>query len=51
MPNFEIDPGVVDSLLRGLCPGCRGDRAFTRRTDGLTEQFRKDLAAVLREAS
>jgi hypothetical protein len=65
MPSFELDPREVHRFVRpmaprqelvyrlavrGLCLRCRGDRAFTRRTDALTEQFRKDLAAVLREA-
>jgi hypothetical protein len=64
-PSFELDPREVEEFVRplperqqlvyrlavrGLCACCRGDRAFTKRTDALIEQFRKGLPAVLREA-
>jgi hypothetical protein len=64
--SFELDPREVEDFIRpmparqqlvyrlavrGLCPRCRGDRVFTKRTDALIEQFRKDLPAVLKEAN
>jgi hypothetical protein len=66
MPSFELDPRKAERFvrgmpsrqelvyrlaIRGLCERCRGDRAFTKRTDVLIEQFRKDLPVVLREAN
>jgi hypothetical protein len=66
MPSFELDPREVEAFIRplparqqlvyrlavrGLCPRCRGDRVFTKRTDALTARFKDDLAAVLREAA
>jgi hypothetical protein len=66
MPSFELDPREVEAFIRplparqqlvyrlavrGLCPCCRGDRVFTKRTDALTARFKDDLAAVLREAA
>jgi len=65
MSDFELDPREVEEFIRplparqqlvyrlavrGLCARCRGDRQFRRRTDALTEQFRKELSAVLKEA-
>jgi hypothetical protein len=64
-PSFELDPREAEDFIRplparqqlvyrlavrGLCRRCRSDRRFTRRTDALIEQFRKDLSAVLKEA-
>jgi len=66
MLSLDLDPGEVTVLLRGLPPRqelvyrlairglsarCRGDRVFTRRTDALAEQYRKDLPALLKEAA
>jgi hypothetical protein len=65
-PSFELDPREVENFvrplparqrlvyrlaIRGLCPRCRGDRQFNQHTNALTEQFRRDLPAVLREAN
>jgi hypothetical protein len=62
---YELNPAEVLALTaalpertrlahllaaRGLCPRCRGDRAFRRAVDDLTEAHRKDLPAILREA-
>ena len=64
MPSLDLDPRDIAVLLRGLLPRqelvyrlairglsarCRGDRVFRARTDGLVEEFRKDLPAVLKE--
>jgi len=64
--RFELDPHEADRFVRGLdarqelvyrlairgiCPRCRGDRAFSRRTDELTTKFRIDLDAVLKDAA
>jgi hypothetical protein len=66
MPSFELDPReaarfvrgmpprqelVYRLAIRGLCERCRGDRAFTKRTDVLIELFRKELPAVLAGAA
>jgi hypothetical protein len=66
MHRFELDPREADAFVRGLdarqelvyrlairgiCPRCRGDRAFSRRIDELTSQFRIDMAAVLKDAA
>jgi hypothetical protein len=66
MPSVELDPREADRFVRGMpprqelvyrlaiggpCERCRGDRAFTKRTDVLIEQFRKDLPTELREAN
>ena len=66
MNRFELDPREADAFVRGLdarqelvyrlairsiCPRCRGDRAFNRRTDELTARFRIDLAAVFKDAA
>jgi hypothetical protein len=66
MPSFELDPREAARFVRGMPPRqelvyrlairglgerCRGDRAFTKRTDLLIEQFRKDLPTVLKEAN
>ena len=66
MPSLDLDPGEVTVVLRGLSPRqelvyrlavrglserCRSDRVFRQRTDTLTEQFRKDLPTVLKEAA
>jgi DNA-binding MarR family transcriptional regulator len=63
--QFELDPRKVEEFIRplparqrlvyrlavrGLCLRCRGDRQSRQRTDVLTERFRKDLAAVIKEA-
>jgi hypothetical protein len=65
-PSFELDPREANAFvrgmparqelvyrlaIRGLCARCRGDRAFTRRTDELIAQFSKDLAVVITEAN
>ncbi len=65
-PRFELDPEEADAFvcgmpprqelvcrlaLRGLCSRCRGDRAFTRRTNELIAQFDADLPAVRTEAN
>jgi hypothetical protein len=65
MATYELDPAEVLRLTealpprdrlayllsaRGLCPRCRGDRAFRRAVDDLTEAHRKGLPAILREA-
>jgi hypothetical protein len=64
--SFELDPREADAFVRGMAPRqelvyrlairgiclrCRGDRQFTKRTDALIDQFRKDLPAVLRDAN
>jgi hypothetical protein len=66
MNRFELDPSEADAFVRGLdarqelvyrlairgiCPRCRGDRAFNRRTDALAALFRCDKAAVLKDAA
>ncbi len=66
MPTFELDPREAERFVRGmplrreliyrlavrgLCPRCGSDRQFRARTEALTEQFRKDLPAVLKEAN
>jgi hypothetical protein len=65
MPDYRLNPAAVLALTadlppkpslayllaaRGLRPRCRGDRAFRRAVDDLTEAHRKDLPAILREA-
>jgi hypothetical protein len=64
--RFEFDPREAAAFVRGLdarqelvyrlairgiCPKCRSDRAFTRRTEELVAQFRIDTAAVLKDAA
>jgi len=66
MNRFELDPREADRFVRGLdarqelvyrlaikgiCPRCRGDREFNKRTDALTALFRIDMAAVLKDAA
>lgn len=50
----KLDPRqelVYRLALRGLSDRCRGDRAFTERTDALMAEHSADLAAVLAEAA
>jgi hypothetical protein len=66
MPGFELDPHEAERFvrgmplrqelvyrlaIRGLSARCCGERLFKAHTEALVEQSRKDLRAVLREAS
>ena len=47
-PRQEL---VYRLAVRDVCDRCRGDRLFMKRTDALIFEFRRNLAAVLREAN
>jgi hypothetical protein len=65
MTQFELDPAEVLKLTaalpprdrlsyllaaRGLCPRYRGDAAFRREVDRLTNALIKQLPVILRDA-
>lgn len=65
MPSFDLDPGEVTVLVRGLLPRrelvyriailglsarCRSDRQFRERTGELTTRFRGEMPTILTEA-